>query len=546
MTFKVQQKHFEQAIIDIIKNGDNDILPFDIDRRFIEKHSQTLTELAFKYFEILEKEGSKEIKKKLKSLLLFSERLLSPTGSTGFRIATKIHPFWNFYFNGLGVAIAEAHEPKRSHRAMSYRFLPNENGLFNRENSWRSYLQATMDDNTVQTGEVIIIKTDISSFYDRIYHHQVENCINDLIPNSTISAQVSFFLQNFAAGRSYGLPVGGQCARILAELLISSVDRRLNDAAVNFYRYVDDFTIIASDQVQGYKDLSLLSHILANYGLSLNRIKTTILSVKHYIDYVSIQLDCNNDNANKLRQIELHFDPYSDEPQKDYDELRNTVSQLEVQKLLDCELQKSQPDNFLVTQIIRTLKFHTPEKILQLCQTLLDAKNLHSFRGSFSKIMRAISAILSDEQQKYNDIINYINDLLDQVIEHSSHLLVVEVNCLFYLKAIRFKQNNKRSQYLNTLYNSTSCETIKRGCIECWCKWNYREAFDKLKDNWNTLHIESQRMLWLGAKSFGDAGNHFQRQKKPLKNSWRLGIEKENDQVTFASLYMDWAEMEKI
>lgn len=48
--------------------------------------------------------------------LLFSERLLVPAGSAGFRITTKIQPFWNIYSNawlsrlrkdwGLGEAIA--------------------------------------------------------------------------------------------------------------------------------------------------------------------------------------------------------------------------------------------------------------------------------------------------------------------------------------------------------------------------------------------------------------------------------------------------------
>ena len=121
--------------------------------------------------------------------------------------------------------------------------------------------------------------------------------------------------------------------------------------------------------------MSELSHALADDGLSLNRTKTTILTAKHYRDYIQLQLGLADDTAGKLREIDLHFNPYSDAPEQDYDHLRDTVEKLEVQALLDAELQKSQPDAFLVAQIGRTLGLHAPDTTAQLCATLLDANN---------------------------------------------------------------------------------------------------------------------------------------------------------------------------
>ena len=57
----------------------------------------------------------------------------------------------------------------------------------------------------------------------------------------------------------------------------------------------------------------VLSHSLADYGLSLNRTKTTILSAKHYMDYIAAQLGEGEDESVALRELDLHFDPYSDE-----------------------------------------------------------------------------------------------------------------------------------------------------------------------------------------------------------------------------------------
>ena len=51
------------------------------------------------------------MKATINKLQLFSERLLVPTGSSGFRITTKIHPFWTVYLNGLGIAIAKNTNP---------------------------------------------------------------------------------------------------------------------------------------------------------------------------------------------------------------------------------------------------------------------------------------------------------------------------------------------------------------------------------------------------------------------------------------------------
>lgn len=542
MINKVTLSHFQRAAADIADNGDNDTLPFDIDRRFIDEKRDELAKMAFEYFQRLETNGIEKAGKAISSLELFSERLLTPTGSAGFRITTKIHPFWNFYFNALGIAIAEAHQSQRSQRAMSYRFLPNGDSLFDRNFTWSAYLQATLDDNAAKDQEAIIIKTDISNFYEHVYHHRVENKIADLFPkdSSTISIQVDRFLSNFASGRSFGLPVGGQCSRILAELLMSSVDQKLSDSQISFYRYVDDFTIIALTQAKGYQALSALSHALADYGLSLNRTKTTILTAKHYSDYVSLQLGSQDSEANKLRQVNLYFDPYSDNPHSDFEELQETIAKLDVRKLLNLELEKSQPDAFLVSQISKTLRWHPPKITLQLCKTLLESQNLHAFRGSWSTIMRGITKIRADEST-YSEIFDPIDVSLDEIPDYSPHLLIPETNCLFYLKTIRFKKTDKRAKYLATLYDSTSSETIKRACIECWCEWKDRSQFTSLRNKWNTLGIESQRMLWLGAKSFDDEGKHFRNQVKlSLRNRWRLGIEKNDSESSFATLYEKW------
>jgi hypothetical protein len=212
---EVTLEHFKRAISDISANGDNDTLPFDVDNRFISENQEELANIAFGFSEGLEKGSKKSARNLIDELPIFSERLLVPTGTAGFRITTKIHPFWNFYFNALGVSVAEALEPIRSSRAHSYRFASSGKGLFDRNASWRAFREASIADCENSSDKSVVVQTDISSFYEHVSHHRVENLVGDLFAeSSTVATQIDRFLSRFASGRSFGLPVGGQCSRI--------------------------------------------------------------------------------------------------------------------------------------------------------------------------------------------------------------------------------------------------------------------------------------------------------------------------------------------
>ena len=107
----IKYEHFKKAAKEIGSHGDNDTLPFDIDNKFISDKHAEIAELAFEFYERLEKTGVGQAKQILDSLSIFHERLLTPSGTCGFRITTKIHPFWNVYINGLAIGLAERLEP---------------------------------------------------------------------------------------------------------------------------------------------------------------------------------------------------------------------------------------------------------------------------------------------------------------------------------------------------------------------------------------------------------------------------------------------------
>ncbi len=120
---------------------------------------------------------------------------------------------------------------------------------------------------------------------------------------------------------------------------MESIDKRLAEARVTWRRYVDDFVLITPNQAEAYRSLAILSHALADYGLTLNRTKTIFLTSRHYVDYVRTQLAGSwRATGEKLSEIDLHFDPYSDDPESDYEELQTVVQSLDIRALLNNEL----------------------------------------------------------------------------------------------------------------------------------------------------------------------------------------------------------------
>lgn len=550
--------HFERAALDIAKHGDNDTLPFDPDVRFCGDKAEALATIAFGFYSELRARPPKENHERIAAMPVFSERLIAPSGPAGFRVVTKIHPFWNIYLNGLAISIAEVLEPQRSPHAHSYRFMGDGGEyLFDANRSWRAFKESTVAAADAAGANAVIVQTDISSFYEHVSHHYIENFINDLGGESRpVSKQVNALLGKLSAGRSFGLPVGGQGARILAELFLDHVDSALRDADITWSRYVDDYILIAADTAEAYRALGVLAQCLMDYGVSLNKSKTVFLSSKHYRDYVNSQLGNGDDEAAKLRTIDLKFDPYSDTPNEDYESLKETVDTLEVRQLLNRELEKALPDTFLVAQMGRTMRLHQPSVALEIASTFLNESNLHAFRSSFSTIMRGIGSLLGDS--RFGEIHEQIDALIDAVPVHSGHLLKVDTSLLHYLRCLRFRSTPDRSRFVYQLFTTTQLDTVRRACIDCWRNWSDSERFNYLRNRWTAMTPECQRLFWLAAFKFGDQGNSARLQSRhAARQQWALGVEVQLDEERdkqrlqrhprgneprFAAVYMDWAE----
>ncbi len=127
----------------------------------------------------------------------------------------------------------------------------------------------------------IKIITDISNFYDRISIHKLENIMREINADSVIVDKINKILIHWSRQQSFGIPVGSDASRLLAEAMLINADRELSSHDIKFVRYVDDYRIFCKSPGQAYEAMHLLDAALRQEGLFLNSGKTKLIDLTH-------------------------------------------------------------------------------------------------------------------------------------------------------------------------------------------------------------------------------------------------------------------------
>lgn len=147
------------------------------------------------------------------------------------------------------------------------------------------------------------VVTDIANFFDRIGNHSLENHLRDIGCDPKYIVLAKEMLLFWAGGRrSFGIPVGSDASRILSEVTLIDVDRKLLDQNITYVRYVDDYRIFAESRAEALKAVEILTSALADEGLSLNSRKTDIFRI---IDPEELALFTNRFAGGEHEKIDL-------------------------------------------------------------------------------------------------------------------------------------------------------------------------------------------------------------------------------------------------
>lgn len=222
-----------------------------------------------------------------------------------FRRAALIQPIDTIVYLALVLLYAgeiEKHRVKKRNKVVfSYRFKPKGGYLFDPKFNYTSF-QARVTERLKSRRVKVLVKCDISNFYDRLNLHRLESTLLSL-PIDTKLVKLTNELLLFWANRdSYGLPIGGNASRILAETALVSVDDYLRSLKVQFCRFVDDYRLFAPDAKTAHAWLTILVERLYLEGLTVNPAKTVIEDVSKRTKNSTAISEEARQVANELRQ----------------------------------------------------------------------------------------------------------------------------------------------------------------------------------------------------------------------------------------------------
>ena len=146
----------------------------------------------------------------------------------------------------------------------------------------------------------VMIECDLSNFYDRLNIHRIESTLKsiDTIDRDIISL-INEVLLFWANRDSYGLPVGSNASRILAETALIEIDNFLKANKVVFCRFVDDYRIFAPDSYTAHTQLAMLVQRLSKEGITLNVQKTRIVDISDWTASEKKNVEETKDNVIK-------------------------------------------------------------------------------------------------------------------------------------------------------------------------------------------------------------------------------------------------------
>lgn len=496
------------AISNIEHFGDTDIFPFPLEKIW-------LADPAGGVFDLLQ-----EIDTNFDSFItanpLFFITSLAGVGYNGFRAATQIDPIWNAYLLALTIEIApdieRARLPTGDRVVFSYRYSPDSTtgGLFDNGLGWRPFQTRALEH---AASHRFALSTDIADFYPRVYHHRLENALNSATKKSDVVNRIMRLLGVLSRGVSYGLPIGGNAARLLAELVLDRVDRLLTAESVTFCRFVDDYVVFSDTRENALRSLVVLSDaLLRNEGLTLARAKTRLMTnteLTKASQFAPPDTGASSEEAEARRflRIRWKYDPYSSTAEEDYEELMDEVARFDVLAMLAREFEKTRVDEALVKQLIRSIKY-LQAPVRDRAVTSI-ANNLNTLYPVFPTVAIALKALLPDISEPVR---THLFGELRRLLREGSHIFLVPTNRVYVVRLLAFDDDREAERLLSDLYFDKRADPmVRRDVIYAMA---HRDARYWLSDILKRPHEGPWELRARLAASYrlGDEGKHWRRQ----------------------------------
>lgn len=350
-------------------------------------------------------------------------------------------------------------------------------------------------------------------------------------------------LQDLSGNVSYGLPVGGNAARILAEAVLVNLDQMLNTSSIKFCRYVDDYILFANSKDEAYKILNYCANfLLNNEGLSLSKNKTHIMTQAEFVTYVEATLkgtddeSPNNDRESFLK-LHIYYDPYSSTADADYLDLKEKISKHDIVNLIKSEVKKSKVHQAFSKQLFKAVSLLEGEQ-LNAAFRIIPANIDSSLYPVFSNVMNLAYNKLNECDSDVKDLFITI---ISRLVKSDSYVIESENNAAYVCRILSLEKSERTAQALEKLWRRNK-PLIRLNCIYAMINLNHY-AWLSDKKQFYVNFTDSEKRAFIAASFFlGDEGQHWRQSKKkgfnefeiitrdwvstkePIQNDWKLPL----------------------
>ncbi|MDE0621887.1 MAG: reverse transcriptase domain-containing protein [Bryobacterales bacterium] len=403
MAFRLSTTALQKAIKHICRYGDTDVFPH-------------LLELAFfrdEITNIVDELGQIDLDVYSPSVAI---EALAPKGRFSFRITHQLGAVDTVLLLAAVIEIGEQIDgllpPSSGVEAFSYRFdTSSTDSVFLKGHTYKDWLDAQRSQISDSSAIKHVVATDISDFYARISFHRLENLLNEAAPGHGAVSYIKKAIKVIRVRQSFGLPVGGAAARLLAELALSDTDKALIDRGITATRFVDDFRIFLTADESPYGVLSFLAqHLSINEGLALNASKTSVVSrsqslkrLKRHTRDITATAEAE---ALESLAASLYFEETPDAEDLEKLKALNLIGYLED------ELSQELYDTGRIRVIFRALRITKPTEAIEYIE-----KNFANL-AVFSKEVTLLMQVLEEDSPSCFD--NLSEDAISAILEHSA------------------------------------------------------------------------------------------------------------------------------
>ena len=326
----IPSEYWIRAADHLVRHAPSDLLPdFELDARCRQLWIERLSEGGRTGFSSMRGWTALQVLVPRAWPAFRQAHLLSPNVDLG----TVAGAMW------LGEGLDRFRMPKEDNVVFSYRLDETGGSWFDPSLGWSQYQQHSLEC-AQRFGHVLT--ADISGFYSSIrpiHFAHVAGCISKVEAGAVLDGLVDQLVHD-----CWGLPVGGDAARMMAEWALIPVDAEMLDAGLNFVRFVDDYRFFAQSEEDIERVLYNATRILASYGFQWNKGKLKVWKAEDFIEWEQFHSVVHiSDGESGVEVSNDHFDPYAELVHHRATELRKEMGVVSLSGALNKELEKVRP-----------------------------------------------------------------------------------------------------------------------------------------------------------------------------------------------------------